>query len=205
MTLYFWRERQGWSTRLWWSREGSEESRDRQPRPSKMVRKRSPRSGMELGDGLTYMRRAGSAPLTQPGGKDPVQRRCYCHTLAVGQLVEPKPMFLLANTQGFWLTGALTEHWCHSSRSHTECHAWTRLRGAPAANDLDPGLEGKDRQTGAYFFIFSLEGKRKGTGAFCREGSCGSCLWRQGEMEAKSFLASLFQKAVRWWWQGQVG
>lgn len=70
-------------------------------------------------------------------------------------------MFLLANTQGFWLTGALSEHWCHKSHSHMECHAWTRLRGAPGANDLDPGLEGKDRQTGAYFLYFHLSEKER--------------------------------------------
>lgn len=67
MTLYFWREQGGWSTRLWWSREGSEESTDRQPCPTKIVRKRNPRSGAELGDGLTY---TAQAPLLSPGQEE---------------------------------------------------------------------------------------------------------------------------------------
>lgn len=94
---------------------------------------------------------AGSTPLTRPGGKDTAQRRCYCRKLPTGQFVEPKSMFLLANTHGFWFTGALIECWCQRSHSHTECHGWTRPRGAPGAKDLDPGLQDEDRQTGAYF------------------------------------------------------
>lgn len=60
-----------------------------------------------------------------------------------------------------------------------------------AESGLDLGLEGEDRQMGAYVLYFHVTGK-EGTGVFCREGSCGSCSLRQGEMEAQSLLVCLF-------------